>query len=342
MAKLVKYILIPLFFVFVMSHNASAASLSYNLNDYDWITSVNLGTQYCAYSYNSFGSSPSICLLNRTNPNMYGIRSYDIPHEKGDLGEFYIGFQNNIRGSNIGYNYGFFMDNFGTINDNYKIISVEKVIDTVYYNSVSGSTIICDTSNTHFLECSQSADPAGGGEYEDNLYSNVYKITILFTTKGSHPIGLSALNANTPIGTCKIGDGLGTNPGAQCQVRIFGFTQWGYKGSSVNAEQKEAAEDAAADSQTSGSSSQNDATSATSSLISVITSGIGAITSASASNCVINADMGNFDMGSIDLCANPVPTFMQVIGSIIAALVVLPLVIVLFNRFIAIIGSFQR
>ena len=52
--------------------------------------------------------------------------------------------------------------------------------------------------------------------------------------------------------------------------------------------------------------------------------------------------MGNFDMGSIDLCANPVPTFMQVIGSIIAALVVLPLVIVLFNRFIAIIGSFQR
>ena len=341
MAKLVKYILIPVFFVFVMSHNASAANLSYNMNDYDWITSVNLGTQYCAYSYNSFGSSPSICLLNRTNPNMYGIRSYDIPHEKGDLGEFYIGVANNIRGSNIGLNFGFFMDNFGTINDNYKIISVEKVISTVYYDDSNSSIIYCDTSNTHWLECNQD-EALGTGPYNSNLYAEVYKITILFTTKGSHPIGLSALNANTPIGTCKIGDGLGVNPGAQCQVRIFGFTQWGYVGSSVNKEQKEAAEDAAADSQTSGSSSQNDATSATSSLISVITSGIGAITSASASNCVINADMGNFDMGSIDLCANPVPTFMQVIGSIIAALVVLPLLIVLFNRLIAIIGSFQR
>ena len=37
-----------------------------------------------------------------------------------------------------------------------------------------------------------------------NLYSDVYKVSILFTTKGSDPVGLTALNSNTPIGTCKI------------------------------------------------------------------------------------------------------------------------------------------
>lgn len=336
MAKLVKYILIPIFFVFVMSHNASAANFSYNMNDYDWITSVNLGTQYCAYSYNTFGSSPSICILTKNQPKMFGIRSYDIPHEKGDLAEFYLGVESNINGASNYRNYGAFLQNFGAIDDNFKIIGMETVTDQkIVQDFFGGENCTYNVPGSNFdWEC--HTDSAARQTY----YAYIVKITILYTTKGSHPVGIKALNANSPIITCKI-DSL-AGEGAQCQARIFGFTQWGYKGSSVNKEQKEAAEDAAADSQTSGSSSQNDATSATSSLISVITSGIGAITSASASNCVINADMGNLDMGSIDLCANPVPTFMQVIGSIIAALVVLPLVIVLFNRFIAIIGSFQR
>ena len=106
--------------------------------------------------------------------------------------------------------------------------------------------------------------------------------------------------------------------------------------------EKQNVQNAANNSATSGSDSSSNSETATSSLLSVITSGIGAITSASPTNCKINGNMGNLNVGNIDLCANPVPTFMALIGSIIAVLVVLPLVMVLFNRFISIIRSFQR
>lgn len=109
----------------------------------------------------------------------------------------------------------------------------------------------------------------------------------------------------------------------------------------INDGQADATQDAADDSSTAGNTSSSDAVSATSSLLSVIGAGIGAITSAQPTNCRINGNMGNLDVGTIDLCGNPVPTFVGVIGSIIAVLVVLPLVIVLFNRFISIIRSFQ-
>lgn len=102
-----------------------------------------------------------------------------------------------------------------------------------------------------------------------------------------------------------------------------------------------ATEDAVADSQEAGNTSSSDAQTGTASLISTIGSAVSAITSASPTNCLLNGDMGNFDMGQIDLCANPVPAFVQIIGSLILILVTVPLCIVLFNRFIGLFRSFQ-
>ena len=106
-------------------------------------------------------------------------------------------------------------------------------------------------------------------------------------------------------------------------------------------EAKQETQNAADQSKNAGNDSTSQAQAGTSSLLSVIGAGIGAITTASPSNCKINGNMGNMNIGNIDLCANPVPTFVAVIGSIIAILVVLPLVILLFNRFIGIVRSFQ-
>lgn len=111
--------------------------------------------------------------------------------------------------------------------------------------------------------------------------------------------------------------------------------------SSVNQEQEEATQNAANDSQTSGNSSQSSAEGATQSLLTTINSGIGVITSARATNCQINGNMGNLDLGNLDLCANTVPTFVQIILSLVAVVTVIPLAIVLFNRFIGIFRSFQ-
>lgn len=102
-----------------------------------------------------------------------------------------------------------------------------------------------------------------------------------------------------------------------------------------------ATQDAADNSQTSGDTSSSDATSASSSLISTIGGFVSVITNASPTNCRINGNMGNLDMGNLDLCANPVPSFVQIIGSIILVCLCIPFAIIMFNRFIALFRSFQ-
>lgn len=284
---------------FLMSHNASAANLSYNMNDYDWITSVNLGTQYCAYSYNTFGSSPSICILTKNNPNMYGLRSYNIAHEKDDLAEFYIGVQSNINGADNYRNYGAFLQNFGAIDDNFTIIGVETVTDQNiaqnffgFYgcsNPPSGSSYglwMCDTDNS----------------VRQTYYAYIVKVTILFTTRGSHPVGVKALNSNTPIMTCKLDPLAGS--GAQCQVRLFGFTQWGYKGSSVNKEQSEATQNAADESES--EAQDNSSNQQTTNLIGAFQSFVTALTSLNATNCNVTLPFPSNLGGSmqVNICQN--------------------------------------
>lgn len=87
--------------------------------------------------------------------------------------------------------------------------------------------------------------------------------------------------------------------------------------------------------------SSDDAANASQSLISAIGGFVSAITSASPSNCRIDGDMGKVDMGQIDLCANPVPTYMQIISSLILICICIPFAIIMFNRFIALFRSFQ-
>lgn len=106
-------------------------------------------------------------------------------------------------------------------------------------------------------------------------------------------------------------------------------------------QEKQDVQDAADNSESAGDSSSSDAEQGTSSLISAIGSAVSVISSASPTNCRINGDMGNLDVGQIDLCANPVPTFIQVIGSLILILITVPLCITLFNRFIGLFRSFQ-
>lgn len=319
MAKLVKYIFIPFFFIFLMSHNASAVSTVLDMHEYDVI--------------NQEGSLSVNCEFYRTSQNVSNVKECTgWPTETSGFGLSFLRKMESVdlwavnEGDIVEFDVNLFspFDNgFPTVATHLYFLGGSADFTAVEYkqtvnNSLQAGILFNGQQNNY-----------GATQY----YQSVYHVTYRARRDATVRIGLTSSQHWFEW------YGFDT---AKMTFAIYNVMHYRYVGSQENKEQKEAAEDAAADSQTSGSSSQNDATSATSSLISVITSGIGAITSASASNCVINADMGNFDMGSIDLCANPVPTFMQVIGSIIAALVVLPLVIVLFNRFIAIIGSFQR
>lgn len=326
MAKLVKYIFIPFFFVFLMSHNASAVSKTYYLK--------------------------------------HGVYAYGIPATTGSQGGTTttpatgqaFNIQNNVYklpAGRIWYSMAF------------RLNADNSQEDLSSYTDFTFSFAYCGSSNQYFTPSSNDifrvtdyyefeADTRttiqGAIDTNITLDQRVVEKCRNVTMKGK--VQYAKYNA-FQLGTTANGS----------FTRIFGFDYNQNFTSDKNLyiisptvvlfdnpneaddaiqKEKENIQNAADNSETSGSSSGSDSQQATSSLISIITSGIGAITSASATNCIIDADMGNFDMGSIDLCANPVPAFMQVIGSIIAALMVLPLVIVLFNRFISIIGSFQR
>lgn len=106
-------------------------------------------------------------------------------------------------------------------------------------------------------------------------------------------------------------------------------------------EQEERTQSASDDAQSGADDSGEEAEAATSGLISIIGGFVSAITSASPSNCNLNGNMGHLNMGLMDMCALPVPTFVQIIGSIILILVCIPFVIIMFNRFISLFRSFQ-
>lgn len=325
MAKLVKYIFIPFFFVFLMSHNVSAIDVTFNLNEYEKLDFDVTQNYYDYKIYKANGSLDHQCLATfncyvGNNQQIRVAATHDsFPLKTGDI---------------IVYNLALYSPAYLHHIDNlqFRALAPGYGLSTLYFHEVSDFSAIGG-----FTESFPTGSTSGIIDTQGYFISNLYEIAEIATVDGNRQLG--SFNQNTVDIAVNLGN---SSSGDVLVVAVTGFTVYRYKGSSVNKEQEEATQDAADQSETSGSSSGSDSQQATSSLISIITSGIGAITSASASNCVIDADMGNFDMGSIDLCANPVPTFMQVIGSIIAALVVLPLVIVLFNRFISIIGSFQR
>ena len=106
-------------------------------------------------------------------------------------------------------------------------------------------------------------------------------------------------------------------------------------------EEEERTQSASDDAQSGADDSSEEAEAATSGLISIIGGFVSAITNASPSNCNLNGNMGHLNMGLMDMCALPVPTFVQIIGSIILILVCIPFVIIMFNRFISLFRSFQ-
>lgn len=104
--------------------------------------------------------------------------------------------------------------------------------------------------------------------------------------------------------------------------------------------ERDETQNAADDSINSGLDSSQDAEDAMTNFINVIGGFVSVITNTTPTNCRLNGNMGHIDMGVLDLCSLPAPAFVQVIGSLILIAIVIPFVIVMFNRFINLFRSF--
>lgn len=321
MKKLGLLTLIVISSVFLMSHNASAITMTFDATQYTPVVRQVYNLVDCSFVVGNntyYQNSVSNCYSTQgaLSPNVVKVKkivtSNSITFKKGDIVEFDI----------IAYhdpaayfeNFSFRAFKLNNVNDFY-MMGYDSVLNLYGHDSwvnSSGNAI-------HYHDINQI------------MRFRVYVQNDIYT-----PIGLYATDTNyNPIATY--------NEASQdIKWNLINLTVYRKTGkSSVNQEQEEATQDAADDSQTSGDSSQDSAESATQSLLTTINNGIGVITSARATNCQIDGDIGNLDLGNLDLCANPVPTFVQIILSLVAVVTVIPLAIVLFNRFIGIFRSFQ-
>lgn len=312
--------------IFAMSHNASAVDLTYNLNDYSLVRSLPVDVIACGFSGGSnyvsgTGGRCSFKLGNTTNrlENIFTNNSYYAAI--GDLIEFYLvvtadGPISDGSGS---------LGNLINFNSNFYILNVDKVVGNQLYSFL-------DLYNG-WIGSEQSQGRTLDFDLLNKYYSyDVYKFVLVSKNSGTFQFGLN----NTPL----IFKPVSSNP-PTVTFQLFHINQFRFKGSEENREQEQATQDAVDDSQDAGDSSSSSAQSGSASLLNVIGAFAGIITSAQPTNCLINGNMGNLNIGQIDLCANPVPSFVQIIGSIILVCLVIPFVVIMFNRFISIFRSFQ-
>lgn len=87
--------------------------------------------------------------------------------------------------------------------------------------------------------------------------------------------------------------------------------------------------------------SSSDASQQGQTLLAAFQSFVGALTSARPSNCVINMDMGNLDLGNVNVCSISPPPAFQIISSIVLIGFCVPLSVATAKKLISLFRSFQ-
>lgn len=89
-------------------------------------------------------------------------------------------------------------------------------------------------------------------------------------------------------------------------------------------------------------SSSSDASASGTTLLAAAQSFVGALTSASPSNCNLDMDLGNLDLGNANLCSISPPPAFQVISSIVLIGFCVPLSIATAKKMVSLFRSFQN
>ena len=323
-------IFISILAVFAMSHNANAVSTVYDLSNYDVVRRLQSDIIDCqfqnAYSVTSGNGGWCSADLNNTGGGtyLYSIltqNSYTV--KANDILNFYL-----IAYSQSGqFEYTPLLYSMNSPLQGWDVVSFQQVNFDDYSSKIEASGILnWQSSGSSSLSFT---------EWEYNSFYRVYDITLVARSERTTKFGLTQ-TSSSPIFWFNAND-----LGKRVRFSIQNFVQYRRIESQENKEVQEKTEEAVNDSQAAGGSSSQDAQTGTTGLLNAITGAVSVISSASPTNCKINGNMGNLDMGQLDLCANPAPAFIQTIGSLILILMCVPLAISLFNRFIAIFRSFQ-
>lgn len=302
MARL-KWLIIPLFVVFLMSHNAGAVSTVIDLNSYELKYSYN-GTQDCGYTDASLDvTSTWYCYLATNDQSLFRISSsQSFELEKGDIIEFYFIVSSN---QNVALIYNDFIQPI---------------------NSTSGANVVdiqlMDNSSFHVYGES-SLIPSG------YYFNKIYKITMIQNTNRTTPIGLGN-NRNVSLYRVNVDGGFPSNFRVSLSIRNGQI--WRYVGSQENKEQEQATQEQSEAGDSAADSSTDAVEGATQNLFSAMGSIVSAVKDTPATNCLIditttgNSSAFTSAIGSINLCADVPSNILNTVRGL-AALVIVPAVL---------------
>lgn len=185
-----------------------------------------------------------------------------------------------------------------------------------------------------------SQDTAGDGNGTAAPFNNMFEVTLQAKKDmpgGRFSMGNSGQNQALAVVFPS------SNTGSTYVVfgQVFEYAEFD-SATAVNNQQQEAGEQAQSDGNTASDSSQQQADSTGTTLLGAFQSFVGAISSASPTSCVINANIGDFKMGNADLCSLTVPPAVKTIGSILLIAFCVPLSLALVNKMIGLFRSFQN
>lgn len=318
-------IFISLLVFFAMSHNASAA-MNLNYEYYDLNRSLNSFNVSCGLKGQQHTPGALACSWVNTGTEFKLNAIYQTtPMElkAGDIIQFYL-YIGNPQNYNISGGIPTLQQTYGK--DGLLTLDVE-VVDDWHSLEFYTSDNLLQYENAYTLY----------DFWANDQFGKVYKVIQRAPRDGSYRAGF---DVNTDSSAVYLFSWY-QNANYTVNLKIFNLIVYRPAESRENKEVEEKTQDAVDQSEAAGGSSSQDAQTGTTGLLNAITGAVNVISSASPTNCKINGNMGNLDIGQLDLCANPAPTFIQTIGSLILILMCVPLAISLFNRFIAIFRSFQ-
>lgn len=286
----------------------------YSENPNAWVASITGNSQW---SCNNFPT-------NLTNPSLQGIRTHDTIHVEEGL--YYQGFFI-LRSPSSLPHLPAILWNFNQ-SDDFDFVTIEELYDdevarSLTYNCITGSANFSCYNTSEF----------------DNVYNKIYVVTLRATHTGD-----VRYQFGTP--TSQLVKSVDSTDYVFGVRKIVEFKPSSIESALEEQNQKDDEDRSNLESQQESSStdagtSADAANQQGTTLLAAFTSFVNALTSATPSNCRLDMDLGNLDMGNVDLCQLSPPAGFSALASVFMILFCVPLSIATARKVISLFRSFQ-
>lgn len=276
-------------------------------------------------------------LIKQTD--LYGLKSdSSYSFKRGDIVELSIVVKSFWTPDPLTQNFQFNVGALG--NRNFDILSYDTVFDSSFSDpaALNGSSSVC---SGNYCYVNNFTITNSGYLYK------VFRLTIMARNDGTFPVAIGSLSNSAGYAFRITGypnNNEITEYGLNYNIADIVFYRKNNANQEMNEKDDEDRSNLESQSSTIDSSSEDSGDSAESTgttLLAAFTSFVGAITSASPSNCNIDMDMGNLDLGVVNLCQLSPPPGFSSIASIFLILFCVPLSIATARKVISLFRSFQ-